>query len=134
MNPHIETGPSLHLPSPTSGGDFSPTPETPHAEFSPNPPSGAAVTSQAITVAPTLQAHPTNLPLQPADDSQSTTLVPSDDTKGDDLDKEWVNKAKAVVEQTKNDPYSQSHAIEQVKADYLRVRYNKHIKVNQQKL
>jgi len=53
--------------------------------------------------------------------------------QADDLDKEWIAKAKMIVEQTKNDPYTQSKEIAKVKADYLRIRYNKHVKVVQNK-
>lgn len=49
---------------------------------------------------------------------------------GDLIEKEWVLKAKAIVEQTRNDPYLQNKQMNQVKADYLKKRYNKDIKVN----
>lgn len=47
----------------------------------------------------------------------------------DDLDQEWINKAKTIVEQTKGDPYLESRELGKVKSDYLGIRYNKHIKV-----
>jgi hypothetical protein len=53
----------------------------------------------------------------------------STDDNTDALDEEWINKAKAVVEQTKHDPRLESTELSKVKADYLRIRYNKHIKV-----
>lgn len=53
--------------------------------------------------------------------------------KTDDLDKEWIAKAKMIVEQTRHDPYLQSREIGKLKADYLRIRYNKHIKVTPDK-
>ena len=53
----------------------------------------------------------------------------SADDDSDALDEEWVNKAKAIVEQTKADPYVESKELGKVKADYLRIRYNKQIKV-----
>jgi len=55
---------------------------------------------------------------------------PSDaDDERDDLDEEWVNKAKSIVERTKSDPYIETREISKAKADYLRIRYNKQIKV-----
>ena len=66
-----------------------------------------------------------------ADDQAQTAGIAGDDDSADDLDVEWINKAKHIVEQTKADPYTQSREIGKVKADYLRIRYNKHIKVSQ---
>lgn len=56
--------------------------------------------------------------------------VPADDAS-DGLDEEWVNKAKAIVEKTKNDPFLESRELNKVRADYLKTRYNKHIKVSE---
>lgn len=64
-------------------------------------------------------------PVQPqpiSSNSQIPTSEPSDE-----LDKEWISRAKHVVEQTKQDPFMQSREIGKIKADYLRVRFNKHI-------
>lgn len=57
----------------------------------------------------------------------------STDDASDALDEEWVKKAKAVVERTKHDPYLESHELSKVKADYLRIRYSKHIKVAEER-
>lgn len=47
------------------------------------------------------------------------------------IEKEWVNRAKAVVEQTKADPYAQNKALGKVKADYIKKRYNKDIRMSE---
>lgn len=47
------------------------------------------------------------------------------------IEKEWVVRAKSLVEQTKHDPYMQNKAINQVKADYIKKRYNKDVKVSE---
>ncbi len=62
-----------------------------------------------------------------------TPLTAQTTDKPDDLDKEWIAKAKLIVEQTRHDPYLQSREIGKLKADYLRIRYNKHIKVSPDK-
>ncbi len=49
----------------------------------------------------------------------------------DQLDEVWVAKARQIVEQTKDDPYKQSKAISRIKADFLKTRYQKEIKVNE---
>jgi hypothetical protein len=62
---------------------------------------------------------------------QSAAGMPAiaDDT--DLIEKEWVVKAKEIVERTKHDPYQQNKEVERVKADYLKKRYNKDIKVTE---
>lgn len=46
------------------------------------------------------------------------------------IEKEWVERAKQIVEHTKEDPYEQQRALSQMKADYLKKRYNKDIKIS----
>ena len=45
------------------------------------------------------------------------------------IEKEWVEKAKAIVEQTRSDPHLQNKEISKFKADYMKKRYNKTIKL-----
>ncbi len=59
------------------------------------------------------------------DNSQTTGLTADD---GDVIEREWVNKAKAIVEQTKDDPYKQSEELKLLKSEYLQKRYNKTLK------
>ena len=47
----------------------------------------------------------------------------------DIIEKEWVDKAKAIVEKTKADPHQQSTEVNALKADYLKKRYGKDVKV-----
>lgn len=47
------------------------------------------------------------------------------------IEKEWVEKAKQIVEQTKDDPYQQTKAITEVKADYIKKRYNRDLKTSE---
>ncbi len=53
----------------------------------------------------------------------------ADDT--DLIEKEWVVKAKEIVSRTKNDPYQQNKEVERVKAEYLKKRYNKDVKITE---
>lgn len=53
-------------------------------------------------------------------------------TSAEDLDlieKEWVDRAKKIVTENRNDPYSQNKQINIVKADYMKKRYNKDVKL-----
>lgn len=47
------------------------------------------------------------------------------------IEKEWVLRAKQIVEHTRTDPRRQSEAMNLVKADYLRKRYNRIIKLTE---
>ncbi len=60
---------------------------------------------------------------------QGTNLQTNDDS--DLIEKEWVNKAKQIVERTRSDPHKQSEELTLFKADYLKKRYGKTIKVSQ---
>lgn len=59
--------------------------------------------------------------------SASPASSTSDDK--DKIEKEWVDKARKIVEQTKHDPHRQSEELTVMKADYMKQRYNKIIKV-----
>lgn len=49
---------------------------------------------------------------------------------GDLIEQEWVHKAKAIVSQTKDDPYKQKNEMSKVKADYIQKRFNKPMKTD----
>lgn len=66
------------------------------------------------------------------DDSQQTipnsrSLVAVPDSAGDNdlIEKEWVLKAKQIVEHTAEDPFLQQQELSKMKADYMKKRYNK---------
>lgn len=50
----------------------------------------------------------------------------------DVIEKEWVNHLKEIVLHTREDPYTQQLEISKAKADYMRKRYNKQVKVPEQ--
>jgi hypothetical protein len=62
-------------------------------------------------------------PLTPADGNPATA---SDEEV---IEKEWVDKAKKIITQTKNDPYQQEKEVSKLQADYLKKRYGKDIKI-----
>lgn len=80
---------------------------------------------------PTPVAMPLPTPVQPvqqAASSQSsdddTPVVAADE---DLIEKEWVDKAKKIIAQTKDDPYKREREVNQLQADYLQKRYGKNI-------
>lgn len=47
------------------------------------------------------------------------------------IEKEWVSKAKTIIKNTSNNPNQQSKDMSKFKADYLKTRYGKDLKVNE---
>lgn len=72
---------------------------------------------------------------QPQDDASAQAAVgvstPQIADDNDLIEKEWVQKAKEIVARTAHDPHMQNRAISQIKADYLKKRYNKDIKLSE---
>lgn len=104
-------------PVPVNPGQTTATPAAVPAAATPQDPSVPA-TGTATTAAPT----PASAPMASTD---SNTPMIADDA--DLIEKEWVEKAKQLVDQTKNDPYTQNKEINKFKADYIKKRYNKDI-------
>lgn len=47
------------------------------------------------------------------------------------IEKAWVEKAKAIVKSTMGDPYVQNKELNKVKADYIKKRFDKDVKVTE---
>jgi cell division septation protein DedD len=92
------------------------------AAMSPTP---AAAAGKPASV-PTPQ--PTSHTMEDEHGSQFS-VAPVEDTDTD-FDEEWVAKAREVVARTYNDPYLQSQELGKLKAQYIKLRYNKDIKVD----
>lgn len=60
---------------------------------------------------------------QTTNDTAGPTLASDDDL----IEKEWVDKAKAIIAQTQNDPYRREQEVTKLQADYLRKRYGKEL-------
>jgi len=56
--------------------------------------------------------------------------IPEQAEDNDLIEKEWVDKAKKIVEHTSTNPYEQQKALNLVKSEYLKKRYNKDIKTS----
>lgn len=70
--------------------------------------------------APQSSDKPVNSPI-----STDSPLI-ADDV--DVIEKEWVDKAKKIIELTADDPYTQENEIEKLQIDYLYKRFGKKIK------
>lgn len=143
MDPSNKTNSGIELPSPgmEQGSPAAPAgsgeilPQAP--EFLPTQAERAPVLGPPA-VAPPLSSGSVSQPLSAvppvaANDVAATTggsgLTVDDD---DDLiEKAWVEKAKQIVERTRDDPFRQSEALTVFKADYMKKRYGKTIKISQ---
>lgn len=98
---------------------------------------GAPGAAQSLQfVVPPLNIPLTPPPAQPAvsTGSAAPAAQPAADLgvvdDADLIEKEWVNKAKEIVAMTRDDPYKQSEELTVFKADYMKKRYDKHIKLS----
>ena len=57
--------------------------------------------------------------------------VPGEAADADLIEKEWVLKAKQIVEHTASDPFRQQQELSKMKAEYLKKRYNKNLGAGQ---
>jgi len=65
----------------------------------------------------------------PADSASAPSGGPQLADDADIIEDEWVAIAKRIVDQYKDDPYALARAIAMLRADYLKKRYSKEIKV-----
>ena len=103
------------------------------ADLSAIPRAQLSTAGQAIAQ---LQTTPDNAPVP--DDTPTRPASPpivdppavADDN--DLIEQEWVDKAKAIVERTHDDPHLQNQEMNKFKAEYIKKRYNREIKVTEE--
>ncbi len=93
------------------------------AQLSPSV-SDTATAAQAATAAvlpmPTLTQDDASV----IADDVSLPLVAADE---DLIEKEWVDKAKKIIQETKDDPYRREQEVKKIQIDYVRKRYGREI-------
>jgi hypothetical protein len=78
----------------------------------------SAATPMAVPVTP---VQPVQVPtVQPI--TTGAPLVAADE---DLIEKEWVDKAKEIIEQTRDDPHARTQKVNALQRDYLQKRYGK---------
>ena len=88
------------------------------------------VTPASVQAAPVLPpplvapAPPPPIGAQSNTPGDDLPLVANDD---DLIEKEWVDKAKKIIVETKDDPYRREQEVGKLQADYLRKRYGKEL-------
>ncbi len=96
---------------------------------------GKQATPAAIQALPVIPDLPVAAPVViPQDDVvapvSSPTTAKLSAADADKIEKQWVDKAKTIVAQTKSDPYKRKNEMSKIKADYIGKRYNKAIKTD----
>jgi hypothetical protein len=80
----------------------------------------AAPAAQPVQpVVPVVQSRPV------VDDTSVTSASPMVAADEDLIEKEWVDKAKQIIDQTKDDPYTRTAKVNELQRDYLQKRYGK---------
>jgi hypothetical protein len=59
------------------------------------------------------------------DDNTSPVLVPMIASDDDLIEKEWVDRAKKIVSENRDDPYKQEEAVSELQKDYKKKRYGR---------
>ena len=99
-------------------------PQDESKESQPQDPSNSGPAPTTLSV-PQLPAPQVN-PVLAQSVMNDNPLVAADEEV---IEKEWVQKAKKVVEQTKGDPHAQEKEVSKLQADYIKKRYGKEIKL-----
>jgi ABC-type uncharacterized transport system auxiliary subunit len=63
--------------------------------------------------------------------TSTDVAVPQVADDSDLIEKEWVDKAKLIVQANINNPYEQSRELTSLKAEYMKKRYNKDIRLGE---
>lgn len=116
--PTPETTPDFPLPSPERGSSSVPERAPEHAAQS-----QASLSAQPIPI--TLPA-----PVPVSDDagvSAATDDTPAVAADEDLIEKEWVDKAKQIISETRDDPAARERQVGKLQSDYLKKRYGKEL-------
>ncbi len=70
------------------------------------------------------------VPVPAAPVADDTTVGPTIAADDDLIEKEWVDKAKKIIAETKDDPFRREQEVSRLQADYLRKRYGKELGVS----
>ena len=138
MDPNRAGGPNFELPGTPPAESLEGDDQ--RQEKGQEAPTAPAEQAGKQAPAPALPAVPDDIPAAdtpvigaPAADATalpvSNASHPADDSER--IEPVWVDKAKAVIAQTHDDPYQQKHQMSQVKAQYIQKRFNKQIKTDE---
>lgn len=140
MEPQVHAPGNMNLP-PVASENY-PIAQPPEQASSLPPETLAARPETAATPAGSMPPVPPSAPIDPVGAANLMSAAPVDVSSttnpgapamaddGDLIEKEWVTKAKQIVEQTRENPHQQSQAMSGLKIDYLQKRYQKSVKLS----
>jgi hypothetical protein len=115
---HLQNAERLpKLPTPEKGGI-----ETGAERAEQAAESRAAIVDMPTTIAPTPTAA---VPSPVVDGGASSAPLAADDS--DLIEKEWVDRAKKIIQETHDDPAKREQQVSALQKDYLRKRYGKEL-------
>lgn len=90
-----------------------------------------AAEAQAAASDAAAQSQPlqpiSNTPSDPAPQAPPATTGPLTAADEDVIEKEWVDKAKQIITETRDDPHQRSARVSELQRDYLKKRYGKQV-------
>ncbi len=108
------------LQSPERSGERSPEREQ---YMQNNDRQSVPVAPPIVPVVPVPQVVPAPSTRPVVQDDDLPTLANDDDL----IEKEWVDKAKKIIAETKDDPYKREQEVNRLQVDYLKKRYGKEL-------
>lgn len=138
MNPNIDRMPvpEMNLPGNADGsngymGEIPNTNERGKFETSPSHESAGPKQSQpSLSIDPSSVAIPAAQAISPVGSSYSNPTILPAPIDDHELEKQYVAKAKLVIGQTRTDPYVQSKELNKVRAEFIKRKYGKDIKLS----
>lgn len=128
---HSPELPSVSLPSEKEAkGAFSNPENAPDGLFEHQEQRSGAVPAAEQASVPYNPVVITPTVAQPVDDPSVTQATVSSPTVANDddlIEKEWVDKAKKVLAETRDDPYRREQEVSRLQADYLMKRYGREL-------
>src|SRR6478672_8405793 len=136
------SSPEMNLPMPERSPDAAPNSPSPESspELPPfNPERGESASPErsaeqsnaaqaAMAAQPIPVSLPTPVPIKDDEDQQvATDDHPAVAADEDLIEKEWVDKAKQIISQTRDDPAERERQVGKLQADYLKKRYGKNL-------
>jgi nucleotide-binding universal stress UspA family protein len=82
----------------------------------------ARASDAAATAVPVIDPAINPVTVAPTTQDDGTPLVAADE---DVIEKEWVDKAKKIITETKDDPHQRTARVNDLQKDYLQKRYGK---------
>jgi len=134
-NTRVPSGPEQVPVTTTSEGERIPVLPTPESGIE-APLERVEQTAEAHATAADMAATGTPAPrsVQPTASSpivQPVTTGPLVAADEDVIEKEWVDKAKKIIQETKDDPHGRTERVNELQRDYLKKRYNKELETSE---